>query len=105
MPFSLPQLSRNQASLIALGVFLITILSSFFLPGYTIILSGLLVVIFLSIFVQDRSSTIIAGVLSAVCVILHSVLTRVRFSAEIEMRYIYVLVLIFFTTLDRKSVV
>ncbi|MGZ3854287.1 MAG: PAS domain S-box protein [Flavisolibacter sp.] len=99
MPFSLPQLSRNQASVIALGVFVITILSSFFLPGYTIILSGLLVVIFLSIFVEDRGSTIIAGALSAVCVILHSVLTRVRFSTEIEMRYIYVLVLIFFTTL------
>lgn len=99
MPFSLPQLSRNQASVIALGVFVITILSSYFLPGYTIILSGLLVVIFLSIFVEDKRSTIIAGVLSAVCVILHSLLTRVKFSTEIEMRYIYVLVLIFFTTI------
>ena len=98
MPFSLPQLSRNQASIIALGVFIITILSSYFLPDYTIILSGLLVVIFLSIFIRDKSSTVIAGVLSGVCVIIHSVLTRIHFSTEIELRYIYMLVLIFFTT-------
>jgi PAS domain S-box-containing protein len=45
------------------------------------------------------SSTIIAGVLSGVCVILHSMLTRISFSTEIEMRYIYLLVLVFFTTL------
>lgn len=99
MPFSLPQLSRKQASVIALGVFIITILSSYYMPNYTIILSGLLVVIFLSIFIQDRSSTIIAGVLSSVCVIIHSTLTGVTFSLEIEMRYIYILVLIFFTTI------
>jgi PAS domain S-box-containing protein len=97
--FSLPQLSRKQASVIAFGVFSITLLSSYFLPSYTIILSGLLVVIFLSIFVQDRSSTIIAGVLGGICVILHSLLTSVRFSTEIEMRYIYLLVLVFFTTI------
>jgi PAS domain S-box-containing protein len=97
--FSLPQLSRKQASVIAFSVFAITLLSSYFLPSYTIILSGLLVVIFLSIFVQDRSSTIIAGMLGGVCVILHSLLTSVRFSTEIEMRYIYLLVLVFFTTI------
>jgi PAS domain S-box-containing protein len=99
VPFSLPQLSRKQASVIALGVFIITILSSYYLPGYTIILSGLLVVIFLSIFIQDRQSTIIAGLLSGACVIIHSMLTGVQFSVEIEMRYIYILVLIFFTTI------
>ena len=99
MPFSLPQLSRNQASIIALGVFIITILSSYFLPDYTIILSGLLVVIFLSIFIRDKSSTVIAGGLSGACVIIHSVLTRIHFSTEIELRYIYMLVLIFFTTI------
>jgi PAS domain-containing protein len=98
VPFPLPQLSRKQASVIALGVFLITLLSSYFLPNYTIILSGLLVVIFLSIFVRDRGSTIIAGVLSGICVILHSLVTKLRFSTEIEMRYIYLLVLVFFTT-------
>jgi len=99
VPFSLPQLSRNQASIIALGVFIITVLSSYFLPDYTIILSGLLVVIFLSIFIRDKSSTVIAGGLSGACVIIHSVLTRIHFSTEIELRYIYMLVLIFFTTI------
>lgn len=55
-------------------------------------------VIFLSVFIQDKSSTIIAGILSGVFVIIHSLFTRVYFSTEIEMRYIYILVLIFFTT-------
>lgn len=99
MSFSLPQLSRNQASAIALLVFSITVSSSFVLPDYTIILSGLLVVIFLSIFVRGKASTIIAGILSAVSVLLHSLFTTINFSTEIEMRYIYILVLIFFTTL------
>lgn len=99
MPFSVPQLSRTQASAIALGVFVITTLSSYFFPNYTIILSGLLIVIFLSIFVQSRSSTIIAAILSGVCVIVHSLVTSTRLSTEIEMRYIYLLILIFFATL------
>jgi PAS domain S-box-containing protein len=99
VPLSLPQLSRNQATAIALGVFIITILSSYFLPNYTIILSGLLVVIFLSIFVKGKSSTIIAGMLSAACIIVHSLFTTVIFSTEIEMRYVYLLALVFFTTL------
>lgn len=98
MSFSLPQLSRNQASVIALGVFIITVLTSYFFPDYTIILSGLLVVIFLSIFVRNKISTIIAGILSVVCVIVHSFMTQGWFTAGAEMRYIYMLVLIFFTT-------
>lgn len=99
MPFSVPQLSRTQASAIALGVFVITMLSSYYFPNYTIILSGLLVVIFLSVFVQSKSSTIIAAILSGVCVIVHSLITRIYLSTEIEMRYLYLLILIFFTTL------
>jgi len=98
MRFSLSKLSRKQASVVALGVFVITILSSYFLPDYTIILSGLLVVIFLSIFIRDKSSTIIAGILSGIYVVVHSLLTGVRFSTETGLRYLYMLVLIFFTT-------
>jgi PAS domain S-box-containing protein len=99
VPLSLPQLSRKQATAIALSVFLVTILSSYFLPDYTIILSGLLIVIFLSIFVQDKSSTIIAGILSGACVIIHLLLTGFNLSTEIEMRYLFLLVLIFLATL------
>lgn len=98
MPFSFPQLSRKHASVIALVVFIITILFSHLMPNYTILLSGLLVVIFFSIFVPNKSSTIIAGVLSGIFVVLHALFTDINFSAEIEMRYIYMLVLIFITT-------
>jgi PAS domain S-box-containing protein len=98
VPFSLPKLSRQQATVIALTVFTITILSSYFFPHYTIILSGLLIVIFFSIFVQSRSSTVIAGVLSTGCVIFHWLFSDVVLTTEVQVRYIFVLALIFFTT-------
>src|SRR5689334_2028675 len=65
----MPQLSGRQASVYALLVFVLTILLSIFLPRNPIALSGLLVVVFLSVFVPTRSSTIIAGVVSAGVVI------------------------------------
>ncbi|RYY99596.1 MAG: PAS domain S-box protein, partial [Chitinophagaceae bacterium] len=60
----MPQLSDRQASLYAALAFVLTLLASFYLPGYSITLSGLLLVIFLSVFVSTRSSTVIAGVVS-----------------------------------------
>jgi len=65
----MPQLSSRQASIYAILVFALTIGLSYFMPGYSITLSGLLVVIFFSVFVQSKSSTIIAGVGSAVVVL------------------------------------
>lgn len=61
----MPQLSGRQASVYALLVFVLTIALSLFLPRNPIVLSGLLVVIFLSVFVPTRSSTLIAGGISA----------------------------------------
>jgi hypothetical protein len=43
---TMPQLSSRQASVYAAVVFLITIVLGFSMPGYSITLSGLLVVIF-----------------------------------------------------------
>ena len=67
----LPRLSRSMASLLALVAFSTTIFLSYYLPQYIIILSGLLVVIFLSIFVNDRQSTVIAGAISGISVLIH----------------------------------
>src|SRR5688572_20294054 len=65
----MPQLSGRQASLYALLVFALTIALAFFLPHHPIALSGLLVVIFLSVFVPKRSPTLIAGAISLVIII------------------------------------
>jgi PAS domain S-box-containing protein len=96
----MPQLSSKQASIYAALVFIITVLLSYFLPGYTITLSGLLVVIFLSVFVQKQSTTIIAGVVSSIVVIGFMVIETRRlqvFQAWTE--YLFILLLIGFTTL------
>jgi PAS domain S-box-containing protein len=96
----IPQLSSKQASIYAIIVFALTIGLSYFLPGYTITLSGLLVVIFLSVFVETRSSTIIAGMVSSLVVVaalIWNVLSRVSDDPWTE--YIFLIVLILFTTL------
>jgi PAS domain S-box-containing protein len=66
---NMPQLSSRQASIYAAIVFLTTIALSYFMQGEAITLSGLLIVIFLSVFVQTRSSTVIAGLVSSLVII------------------------------------
>jgi PAS domain S-box-containing protein len=63
------QLSKQQASIIALIILAVTILSAWLFPGYTIALGGLLIIIFLSVFVTGPQSTIIAGVASVLIVL------------------------------------
>lgn len=96
----MPQLTSRQASIYAALVFALTIGLSYFMPGYSITLSGLLVVIFLSIFVQTRSSTLIAGLASWFVVLgflfLHFPDSR---QSDVWAQYIFILVLILFTTL------
>jgi len=96
----MPRLSSREASIYAVLVFILTILLSFFLPGNAITLSGLLLVIFLSVFVHTRSSTIIAGAVSGLIVlgfmIWHAYHTD---DTEVWPQFIFTLVLILFTTL------
>lgn len=96
----MPQLTSRQASIYAALVFAITISLSYFMPGYSITLSGLLVVVFLSVFVQTQNSTIIAGVGSWFVVLgflfLH---TPEGAQSDVWARYVFILVLILFTTL------
>jgi len=65
----MPQLSSRQASVYAAFVFITTIILTYVMRGEAITLSGLLIVIFLSVFVQTRSSTVIAGIVSSLVVI------------------------------------
>jgi PAS domain S-box-containing protein len=96
----MPQLSSRQATIYAILVFAITVGLTYFMPGHSFTLSGLLVVIFFSVFVQSKSSTIIAGVGNSVVVLgflFWELSTRntTVFWAE----YLFMLTLILFTTL------
>jgi FtsH-binding integral membrane protein len=96
----MPNFSRWQASIYAAFAFLLTLVFSYFLPNYVIVLSGLLVVIFLSVFVKDNSSTIIAGIVSAFTVLAH-IFFKWRFSHALSdfATYVFILLLILLTTL------
>lgn len=95
----MPQLSRSGASIYAAFTFIATVVFSYYWPLYGFVLSGLLVVIVLSLFVQEDSSTIIAGTVSALVVCLH-VFFRLRTGVGANDRadHIFLLFLILLTT-------
>lgn len=92
-------LSNKQASTYAAIAFLLTLLLSYFLPGYSITSSGLLVVIFLSVFIDTISSTLIAMAVSVVVVggyfVLHP---EIAYSPQTITEHLFIIFLIFFTT-------
>lgn len=95
----LPQLSKSEASIYAIFAFVLTLLISYFLPHYVIVFSGLLVVIFLSVFVKDNSSTIIAGIISGLTVLAHLLFVWIGRSVIYDLaNYVFILVLILLTT-------
>jgi PAS domain S-box-containing protein len=94
------KLSKAQANLYALITFVLTILMSYYLPEHSITYTGFLLVIFLSVFVNDKKSTIIAAVTASLIVLaflfFHPYIDR---DAVNVTKHIFVLVLIFFTAL------
>lgn len=96
----MPKLSRKFATIYALASFVLTIFLSYYLPNLIIVLSGFLVVVFLSVFVKDRTSTIIAGVVSMIAVLIHLFING---PANIDTgdwtKYVFILVLIGLTTM------
>ena len=97
---TMPQLSRRRATVYAVLVFILTIALAFFMPGYSITLSGLLVVIFFSVFVPTHSSTLIAGIGSSAIVFGFLFWNKLGRGTETSWaEYIFLFVLILFSTL------
>ncbi|MDB5252609.1 MAG: domain S-box protein [Flaviaesturariibacter sp.] len=84
----------------AFFVFALTVAFGFFYPGYTITLSGILVIIFLSVFVESKSSTLIAGAVGA-SIVVGFMLWHSRESGLLRSwtELLFILLLIAFTTL------
>lgn len=96
----IPQLNSRQASAFAILFFAASITLSYLLPGYTITLSGLLVVIFLSVFVPTRSSTLIAaGVSTLVILAFMSLNLRSISINRVWTEFYFMLLLVLCTTL------
>jgi PAS domain S-box-containing protein len=95
------KLSNNQATIYAILAFGLTMALTYFLPGYTITLSGLLVVIFLSVFVDEIKSTIVSAVLSILVVAVYYFINNNEAvgSARSIVEHLFIIFLIIFTTI------
>ncbi|MEP6948880.1 MAG: PAS domain-containing sensor histidine kinase [Ginsengibacter sp.] len=85
------RLTSKPASIYAIIAFILTLAFSFAMPGYPITLAGLLVVIFLSFFIKDTKSTIIATILGIIITLLLYWLSGINF---IQHLFIIFLVLV-----------
>lgn len=93
------RLSNKQATLYAAVTFGLTLVLSYFLPGYSITLSGLLIVIFLSVFIADRKSTLIAMAVSMAVIVGFLILhPEMPITAQSITEHMLMLVLILFTS-------
>ncbi len=77
----------------AIMAFIITLVFSYTMPDYPITLAGLLVVIFLSVFVEDSMSTLIAATISIFITGLLYVLMGNNFT-----QYLFIILLVLLTT-------
>lgn len=66
-------LSSRQASICAVFIFAVTVLLGFYFPGKPIVTSGLLIAIFLTIFIRYVYSTIIVGAISIAISVIYPV--------------------------------
>lgn len=66
------RLSPKQASIYGIAIFLLTIGMTFYFPGHSITTGGLLLVIFFTIFIAGKTSTLIAATASLIVTILFS---------------------------------
>jgi len=93
------KLNNQQATIFAAIAFVFTIALFYVLPGYSITLSGLLVVIFLSVFVNDIQSTVIAAGGSLLVVVIFLGSHKGGITTKLLVEYLLIIFLILFTTL------
>ena len=62
-------LTERQALILSIIVFVATGLFDYFLPGYPIIIGGLLLSIFLTVYISGNISTVIASILSITMIV------------------------------------
>ena len=96
----MPRLTNLQASIFAAVTILLTVLLSYILPGYSITLSGLLLVIFFSVFIAGNQSTFIAMLVSTTVVLAFLFFhPSATVNNQTIIEHLLMVVLIFFTGL------
>jgi PAS domain S-box-containing protein len=93
-------LSPRLATIFAAFVFIITIVLSYLLPEHSITYTGFLLIIFLSVFVKDNRSTLLAAIVSSVLVICFMLFhPDIWLTTTTITKHIFIVVLIYFTGL------
>lgn len=93
-------LNSNRATTYAIIVFIATTVLGYLFPGHSIISSGLLIAIFLTIFIRHAYSTIIAGAVSIVLAIVYPVIHQYQTGDMIKTtENLFIILLLFFSTL------
>lgn len=87
------RLTSKQASIYAIIAFVLTLAFSYAMPGYPITLTGLLVVVFLSVFVPDTKSTLIAATVSILFTFISYWISRLDFT-----QHLFIILLIFLSS-------
>ncbi len=94
------KLNSRQAFLYALIIFLVTSIVSLILPAPAIPVSGMLVVILLTVFIPKNFSTVIVGVASLVMIVLFYWIKKSDLSfSQMFTELLFVLILVAFTTI------
>lgn len=94
------KLTSKQAGVTTAVIFLLTIALSFWLPGYSITVGGLLLGIFFTTFIRGRKATILAAAASILIVILVDVINQERLDTAKAITHLaFILLLIVFTAL------
>jgi PAS domain S-box-containing protein len=93
------KLTGRQATILAALAFASTLLLTYILPGYSITLGGLVLVISLSVIIPDKRSTLIAMGVSIGIVLAHLFLLDASFTVKSMVEHIFVLLLICLTSL------
>ena len=88
---TMQRLTSKPASIYAIIAFMFTLVFSFAVPGYPITLAGLLIVTFLSFFIREKKSTLIAASVSVLAAVLLYLLSGKNFTQHL---YIIFLVLV-----------
>ncbi|MGZ5191072.1 MAG: hypothetical protein ACXWCZ_08610, partial [Flavisolibacter sp.] len=93
-------LPSSQATVYTIAIFLLTMAISFWFPGYSITIGGLLLGIFFTTFIPEKKSTLIAGIVSILVVFLFIIVHQEPLDSAKPITHLaFKLLLIFFTAL------
>lgn len=93
-------LTSKQATVFAISIFAATLLLGYYFPGKPIVSSGLLIAIFLTIFIRHVYSTVIAGAIGIAIAVVYPIIHHKQTGVFTGLsENLFIILLLFFSTL------